>query len=339
MVSPVSVERSLIAVVPLICQAHLLRSRQLLHGARELELKSALEAAKQQVQKREDAVRSMESKVRDLEERVRSLTEAQMEEVERSRVVGEGKENTCGNMDKGTTGASSESGVGIIVTIDGKSAGATGRGSKSPKSLKSTRLPRSPDRGLLEANHPWLSPVLLRLERLSNDSDSDFHVPLNKRYSPEGGDYERGRVKDGWNEIDLTLSRDEDSMDAGSCTYRVDNDIEAVHQRMENAVCTTENGDYKTPEPMSGRLHERPGLPSVREDKVSHAQDSDGPPEGSGLPRVREEEHLKGSRSSLRRRKAVNYALPSLNSKLRQGDAHTFGVADFDRGVTPHRKR
>ena len=125
-------------------------------------------------------------------------------------------------------------------------------------------------------------------------------------------------------------------MDAGSCAYRMDN-IDVVNKHMEDVAYTPDGGRYETPEPMPCRLSPGLGLPSVQEDD---GRSPGGERESLGGYGGALETPRTGTRSSMRRRKSVNYSLPSLNAKLRQGDAHTFGTADFDRlGTRPGRKR
>ncbi len=296
-----------------------MRSRQLLSGARELELKSALEATKQAVQRRDEAVRRLEDRVRELEERVRATAELRIhEEIRRiprddgtQKAKGDGRKNERKNETENVHIAAD----GTADAVDGKGGETGGAMVGSPKSSK------SPNLAFLEANHPWLSPVLLRLERLSNESESEFKVAPNKRFSLSDGVDDAPGVEEGRFDVDLTLMEgEEDSMDAGSCAYRMDN-IDVVNKQMEDVAYTADSGRYETPEPTACRFIPVIGLPSVRED--------DGGSLGGGRRECEGccsalETPTAGSRSSMRRRKSINYALPSLNAKLRQGDAHTF---------------
>jgi hypothetical protein len=232
--------------------SHMLRSKVALSNAREMELKSALESAKQALRGKETMMSQLEEKVKHLEELL---------------ALAEGR----GEM------------------IDGKVAAAE-RGHRE-STPRSSEMSSKSDLAYLEANHPWMSPVLLRLDRLSNEGDNEFKVPPHKRFSPP-------------EKIHVDLTRSEDQTQEASSTDAVS--------------CT--NVPLTTPEPTGPAL----SLPSVREDEG----------ETSSLKTP-----VTGAKSSLRRRNAVNYALPSLNSKLRQGDAHTFGSADFERGTTPRRKK
>ena len=301
-----------------------------------MELRSALEAAKQAVQQKDEAVMRLEDRVRALEGRIHAMVEVGSHEETRQRDAGTERENEDGREDAGADSDENvnPTGRGTADGVDGKGEGLQSPPLGSPKSSKSSK---SPNLAFLEANHPWLSPVLLRLERLSNESESEFKVTPNKRFSLPEEDTNGNVVRGGRIEVDLTLLEDgdEDSMDAGSCVYRMEN-FAVVNEHEEHVVHTADSGRYKTPEPMPCRFSPAPGLPSVREDDARSPRGERESRRGHGgaleTPRT-------GTRSSLRRRNSVNYALPSLNAKLRQGDAHTFGAADFDLGNTPGRKR
>ena len=290
--------------------SHLLRSRQVLTNAKELELKSALEASKHALKEKDEEIRRLEERVTELEARLTVAVEqrwAMMDAIEA--------------MDAGRR---VEEKVEVEDTDKSSTSPESPKSPKSPKSSKSSKSSRTPttDLAFLEANHPWLSPVLLRLERLSNDSVKEFKVPASKRFSPSD-DQPVGRRVDV--DIDLTGSSDEDSRDAGSGAY----DPHAAFDEFANTNDSTEDAheqdqfqdQFETPEPVPCRLSIGLPMPSVHETSVLKTP-------------------VTGSRSSLRQRKTINYALPSLNAKLRQGDAHTFGSVEFERGgakTTPRR--
>jgi hypothetical protein len=270
---------------------HLVRSRQVLNNARELELKSELEAAKQAIREKEEILKGLEQRLKELEARL-ELVEA-----------------TSGNEGR----------------KDAANGNTTGDHNSTPRTTTSSTRFNSPneyDTAYLEANHPWLSPILLRLEQLSSASDSEFKVQPDKRFSPSREN------ENTLFDVDLTLSGEEDSKDAVSCTCAIDNIDEHSTVPQDRVACKDATGSshFETPEPLRSRQSLGLGLKSVKEDVevLGNASELKTP--------------VTGSRSSLRQRKMINYALPSLNAKLRRGDAHTFGVVDFERGATPRRK-
>lgn len=286
--------------------SHLLRSRHVLNAARELELKSALETSKHALREKEETVRRLEGRIDELEAHlkfaeelvVRAATDGEKTrreemavavEMEKKKDKDEGKEMGNGENTPGT--------------------GATAKSAKSAKSARTT------DVAYLEANHPWLSPVLLRLERLSNDSENEFRVPSSKRFSPSNED--RALAAADVDCVDLTLSGGEDSIDAGSGAYGIFDGKGGDMHGSDDSDEGGERGDrFETPEPVRCRLSvvDQPGS-SVLKTPIT------------------------GPRSSLRRRNTVNYALPSLNAKLRQGDAHTFGSVERPAANPRNRKR
>ena len=287
--------------------SHLLRSRHVLNAARELELKSALETSKHALREKEETVRRLEGRIDELEAHlkfaeelvVRAATDGaktRREEIEMAVAMEKRKE-------KGKEMGNGENTPGT---------GATAKSAKSAKSARTT------DVAYLEANHPWLSPVLLRLERLSNDSENEFRVPSSKRFSPSNEDRALAAADVGG--VDLTLSGGEDSIDAGSGAYGISDAKGGDIHGSDGSDDSDEGGErgdrFETPEPVRCRLSvvDQPGS-SVLKTPVT------------------------APRSSLRRRNTVNYALPSLNAKLRQGDAHTFGSVERPAATPRNRKR
>jgi hypothetical protein len=307
---------------------HMLRSKMALSNAREMELRSSLEGMRISLQGKQELVKRLEKRIKELEEQPRESVRGDKHEQRngshtKGGVMGEDDECTdvpgtaihtsCYVID--THGYDRGDAKTKTDDDDGRrGSGSQRRTATTPSSTRSSR----DSMACLEANHPWLSPMLLRLDKLSAEGDRVFKMPSHKRLSPSEDDGSGPP-------IDLTAQEEEavDPRDAESWT----------------------DDPYETPDQVRCRLS-LPSLNDITGEKLDGRERACAAGSGGHLVGPCEEERTSvlktpatGKRSSLRRRNTVNYQLPSLNSKLRQGDPHTFGSGDLGGSDRTPRRR
>lgn len=148
---------------------HLMRSRIALSNVKEMELKSALEGMRAVVQEKENFAVALEKKYEELLSKMKALEDQNEEN------LADAKETKDNDM--------------RINSIEGRHeikrlskqfiAASSAEGHQRPISVHG----ESTD-GMTEALHPWLSPVLLRLESLEKSQDASFEALCGTRVTP-----------------------------------------------------------------------------------------------------------------------------------------------------------
>lgn len=138
---------------------HMMRSRIALSNVKEMELKSALEGMRLVVQEKEKSAVSLERKYEELLAKMKSFEDA----------------NTG---DKQTPGSNKKS-HGIRRLSKQFTTISTGEEDDQAGEPQSP----APD-GMTEAYHPWLSPVLMRLETLGNDHGTSYQALCSTKFTP-----------------------------------------------------------------------------------------------------------------------------------------------------------
>lgn len=130
---------------------HLMRSRIALSNVKEMELKSALEGMRLVVQEKEKSIISLERKYQELLTRMKSLEREEKNTRIKPKSTSSRKSYGIRRLSKQFTHVSPEE-----------------------KHQEAHECQSPTPEGMTEAYHPWLSPVLMRLEALENDRGPSF---------------------------------------------------------------------------------------------------------------------------------------------------------------------
>ncbi|KAI8101124.1 hypothetical protein M9435_001232 [Picochlorum sp. BPE23] len=297
---------------------HMMRSRMALSNVKELEYKSVIEGMKAVVKEKEDRERALVGNLEALQEKYAQLLDI-MKSYEGSHREDDTHKNTRNIFmeEKENIGEVREREgrhQAVLHERLGASLDASHVSLRKPgRAICSRRISQSDDekdlgeRGGGETRNighqQWPTPVLLRLDALQKNSGRREPL-LEKRISPSSKDTAAHE------DITSFVSSEGDAFSTNG------------FQTPKHAV--VHSAPLNTKEAPVQELFYEEARTTGRKKASESRRKSDG-----NTKRLDQEAcytEPKSVRSSLRRRKPINYALPSVRSKLRQGDPHTFGI-------------